>query len=87
MAKTLYKSIEDENGLLTLYLYKEDVEPQNGIPISLLNLDKEEWVNILKDANNRLVKLVERDPSKLQTINDLALQMFRSLIAQQLNKK
>lgn len=85
-SKTLYKSIEDENGLLTLYLYNEEIEPQNGVPVSILNIDTKEWLEILKDTNNRLVQLVERDPSKLNSINDLALNLLRSLIARQLNK-
>jgi hypothetical protein len=87
MSKKLYKSIEDENGVLTLYWYSDEVEPQNGVPISLLNISAEEWNQILIDTNNRLVQMVESNPTNLQKLNDLALNVFRSLIARQLNKK
>lgn len=87
MAKTLYKSIEDENGVKTLYLYNEEVEPQNGLPISVINISQEEWNEILKETNNRLVQMIENDPGKLKQLNELTLSIFRALIARQLNKK
>lgn len=83
-----YKVIEDEKGFATLYLYSDEVEPQNGVPVQLIDYSKIDWDELIKDVNNRLVHTVATQPNKYNEngVRELFFGILRSLLARQLNK-
>lgn len=82
----LFKRIENKNGYDQLFMYTSDIQPENGVPIELGVLNLIDFEEVKRITNNKVVLYLDKNPGKIGNINELVLEILRTVITQQVNK-